>query len=516
MKHLLISSAFCYLFAFNAMAQVPPIWDTARTELTAKLNLSNAAIEAKWDHQPYCTNFASNLMLANSSRGYGLFTPDPTGYPYPIPLYQTVLYAKIDTMLMAFDTMGYTAVDLTLQYPLLVDSFPNKVYYMDFYKKVVQKIHSRGLKLIIGCQASFVDSTFGEPHLVNDIRSHYFNPDHNPATDDTLDILRYKREKLQMMQTIIDSIAPDFLTLEMEPQTQELNLFHLIDYSVDSTVALVNYFTSNLHTATTLLGAGAGTWDNRLFFERIAATNVDYIDYHVYPPHANYIDNMVFIIDSLAEAYHKKLVIGESWCYKATNNEMSTITDPVATSAPVYSRDVFDYWVGVDTLFVKAMVLLSQQSKVELVQFHWPNVMFGQLVYNPAVHGSMSPAQILNAGQLAGYDNMFHFSMSPVGAYTQALIDSVCILNPDSVAAAPQPGSRIFVYPNPAGKYLKVDAGNSFELLSLYDMTGNLVWSFHHTTQPLISLPDDLANGLYILKILNKNSVYTQRLVIEK
>ena len=58
-----------------------------------------------------------------------------------------------------------------------------------------------------------------------------------------------------MMQTIIDSLQPDYLTLEMEPQTQEYNLYNLIDYSVDSTISFVNYFITNLNTGATLLGA---------------------------------------------------------------------------------------------------------------------------------------------------------------------------------------------------------------------------------------------------------------------
>ncbi|MBK8953927.1 MAG: hypothetical protein IPM34_00005, partial [Saprospiraceae bacterium] len=347
--------------------QVPAQWDTAKVQLTLKLNQVNSEILNKWDNQQYCTDFTGNLMLANSNRGYALFTPD-TAYPYPNILYQNALYAKIDTMLMAFDTLGFKSVDLTVQYPMLVDSFTNSTYYLDFYMTVAQKIKQKGFKLIIGCQAAFVDEAFGEPKMVSDIQKHYYNPDGNPSTDDTLELVRYKQEKLQMMQTILDSLQPDYLTLEMEPQTQEINLFNLIDYSVDSTISLINFFTSNLAVSSTLIGAGAGTWDNIQFFEEIAQTNIDYIDYHIYPPHFNYIDNIAFKIDSIADVYNKKLVIGESWCYKATNFEMVDITDPVATSAFVYSRDGFDYWESVDTLFVKSMILLSQQSKVELIQ----------------------------------------------------------------------------------------------------------------------------------------------------
>lgn len=498
---------------FNINAQVPLQWDTAKVQLSLKLNQINTEILNRWDGQPYCTNFTGNLMLANSNRGYALFTPD-TAYPYPIPSYQNVLYAKIDTMLMAFDTLGYKAVDVTLQYPMLVNSFTNSQYYLDFYMTVCKKIKQKGFKLIIGCQAAFVDSVFGEPKLTGDIERHYFNPDNNILTDDSLEINRYKQEKLQMMQTILDSLQPDYLTLEMEPQTQEYNLYNLINYSVDSTISLVNYFIGNLNSSSTLLGAGAGTWDDYSFFEKIATqTGVDYIDYHIYPPHFNYINDIAFRIDSVADANNKKLIIGESWCYKATNSEMTNITQPVGTSQLVYSRDVFDYWISVDTLFVKALVNLSQQSKIELVQFHWPNVMFGQLTYNPTIHGAMSPSQILNLGAQVGYQNMYQFHLSPVGIYTQSAIANICI----TTGIEDQNTTyNLSVFPNPTNSAVNIETDRNIKSISIYDMTGKLVATFRCENQKFITLPNNLTNGLYLLRIDTGGETISKKLLIER
>jgi|GEM_PF-1356107 len=501
-----------FLFSATSKAQVPAQWDTAKVQITTKLNLVNNAIISKWDNQPYCTNFASNLMLANSNRGYALFTPDTT-FSYPIPVYQNALYAKIDTMLMAFDTLGLKSVDLTVQYPMLVNSFTNSAYYLDFYMTVAQKIKQKGFKLIIGCQAAFVDETFGEPKMVSDILKHYYNPDGNPATDDTLELVRYKQEKLQMMQTIIDSLQPDYLTLEMEPQTQEVNLFNLIDYSVDSTISLINYFTSNLNVGTTLIGAGAGTWDDIGFFEEIAQTNIDYIDYHIYPPHFNYIDNIAFKIDSIADVYNKKLVIGESWSYKATNFEMVDITDPVATSALVYSRDGFDYWESVDTLFVKSMILLSQQSKVELVQFHWAYVLFGQLTYNAGTHGSMTPAQQLTTAQNFGYQNMWQFNLSPIGFYVQTEIAKICNF-PIGINAL-ENSTSIFLYPNPATNQINISSDSKISGIYIYDIMGKLVLSSNYQNQT-ITLPEKITTGIYVVRVHTEKGIYSSKIIIDK
>lgn len=513
MKKITLLGLLVAFISLTSNAQVPPQWDTAQIQLTLKLNQVNTTIQNKWNNQPYCTNFASNLMLANSNRGYALFTPNPVSYPNPVPMYQNALYAKIDTMLMAFDTMGYKAVDLTVQYPMLVNSFNKSPYYLDFYMTVAQKIKQKGFKLIIGCQAAFVDTTFGDSSMVADITTHYFNPDNNAFTDDTLEISRYRLEKLQMMQTILDSLAPDYLTLEMEPQTQELNLFNLIDYSVDSTISLINYFTANLNVSTTLIGAGAGTWDDMTFYEDIATTNIDYIDYHIYPPHFDYINNRAFLIDSIADANNKKLIIGESWCYKATNFEMADITNPVATSALVYSRDVFDYWESIDTLFVKAMILLSQQSKVELVQFHWPNVMFGQITYDSATHSSMSSSQILNLGAQTGYANMYQFNLSPVGLYTQLAIANICTT---TGIEEQNTTNNLSVFPNPANSVINIDTDQNIKSISIYDMTGKVAASFQNTNQSFITLPSYLTNGLYLLRIDTDGGIISKKILINK
>ncbi|NUM32017.1 MAG: T9SS type A sorting domain-containing protein [Bacteroidetes bacterium] len=509
MKKIILLGLFSVSFLSTLMAQVPSEWSTAKVQLILKLKQINTEVVNRWDNQSYCTNFAGNLMLANSNRGYALFTPD-TAYPYPIPAYQNALYSKIDTMLMAFDTLGYKAVDLTLQYPMLVNSFTNSQYYLDFYMTVSQKIKKKGFKLIIGCQAAFVDSVFGEPKLTGDIKKHYFNPDNNILTDDSLEVVRFKQEKLQMMQTILDSLQPDYLTLEMEPQTQEYNLYNMIDYSVDSTISLVNYFTGNLSVGSTLLGAGAGTWDDYSFFEKIATqTNVDYIDYHIYPPHFSYINNMAFRIDSVADANNKKLIIGESWCYKATNGEVSNITQPVGTSQLIYSRDVFDYWTSIDTLFVQTLVNLSQQSKVELVQFHWPNVMFGQVTYDSATHFSMTPSQILNLGAQVGYKYMFKFNLSPVGIFTSNAIGSICMTTDinENTSMAP-----IYIYPNPAHSIINIITSEKILKTVLIDMTGKVVFSESNTNQ--LRIPD-LQNGLYIIKCETTTGFFTRKIIVE-
>ena len=67
MKIIITVFLIAFLLITNLLkAQVPPQWDTAKVELTLKLNQVNNEILNRWDNQPYCTDFAGNLMLANS------------------------------------------------------------------------------------------------------------------------------------------------------------------------------------------------------------------------------------------------------------------------------------------------------------------------------------------------------------------------------------------------------------------------------------------------------------------
>lgn len=507
MHRILPIIIFYFICVKVVYAQVPAQWDTAKIQLTNKLKQINTQVLNRWDNQPYCTNFGGNLIIANSNKGYKLFTPDPANFPSPVIAYQNAIYAKIDTLLMAFDTLGLSSVDVTIQYPLLVNSFPHSQDYLHFFKTVCRKVKEKGFKLIIGTQAAFIDTVFGETNMVRDIKNHYFNPDNNATTDDTLENNRFRQEKSQMMQTVIDSLNPDYLIMEMEPQTQVNNLFGLVDYSVESTISHINYFLQILNRKTTLLGAGAGSWDNIEFIHDIARTEIDFIDYHVYPPHFNYIDNNAFIIDSIADANNKKLIIGEAWCYKSTNYEMSATADPVGTSAMIYARDGFDFWTSIDTLFIKSMIALSQQSKIDVVSFFWVNNFFGQLTWDNVIHGSMTPSQLLTSGQQVGLANMYQFHISPIGVFLKEEIASIC--SPSTVVSTHNDSKIIGVYPNPAENNsceLRYPMELSNHIIFLYDLLGRLIFTVvpqsasERTTLNL----HRLSNGIYLVRMGNE------------
>jgi len=93
-----------------------------------------------------------------------------------------------------------------------------------------------------------------------------------------------------------------------------------------------------------------------------------------------------------------------------------------------------------------------------------------------------------------------------------------------SLSLAPGGNSAISVYPNPAvsSTELKVDAANDGDIqIHIYDITGRLKHSVNaHVTKGISILNltglDKLPRGIYALKVLMDNEIYTQRMILSQ
>ncbi len=499
------------LFSTVSFAQnFPLISPDAKTGVETKLIYVNNEIMKRWDGKKSNTVFADDLFLANSNRGYDLFDPAK----------QNALLNAIDKALDAFQMLGMKGIGMAIQYPILVNGFPNSDKYLDFYKKVFQKIHSRGIITAVGCQATFIDSVFGEPKLAKDVNNWY----NKGLAGNILNSQRYLEEKTQMQQTIIDELAPDYLTVEMEPQTQYVNLNKLINYDVNSFLSYINYFINHLNPKNVKLGAGAGTWDSIQYFDKIASqTNCSFIDMHIYPPNLDYFADKAFKIDSLAVKYNKYLIIGEAWCSKETDDEIHSSTDAVATSGEVFQRNFFDYYQPIDTLFIKAIVNFSNLANVKITSFFWPTVLFGYLTYNPALHDTMTSKERQKAGQQYGYENMMVMHPSETGLYLKKMINS-----PTRVEDRINLSEKYFVlsqnYPNPFNPSTVISfeiPSRNFVELKIYDQLGRAIASLVNEEKEAgkYSIRFDgnsLASRIYFYKLTAGNYSQIKKLILMK
>jgi len=407
------------IFFIKGFAQVVPHdWPIIDSELTHRMDSTQMLVNAKWLGKNYCTQFAGSLTLASTNRGYSLWTPHPPGLPGVVDVaWQNTLLGQIDTELMMMDTLGYKAIDMDIEYPTLIDTFPNSQLYMSFEKKVFAMAHSMGFKTIVNCH-TFIPP---EHYALRDLDSFYY---FSGGKADTMNTQTYLASKLQMMQTVIDSLAPDYLTLLEEPQAEYANLYGLVPFPADSSKNYVNYWLSHLDKKNALLGAGAGTWDVLKFFEDFASTNIDYMDYHVYPIAGTCLKPMVLQVDSVAEANSKPLVIGECWAHKCTDSDWAANPSIGYWKDTFFIGDDFDYFEHLDTLFVQTMIDVSQQANIGLVDFWNTQNEFGYLTYGPSYYGMKAQA-IEDLKDSINYSNMYKEQLGPLGVFTKKAVGKI-------------------------------------------------------------------------------------------
>ena len=469
--------------------QIPEHWQDIHDEMTSDLILINQILDVMPGSRSTSTVYSLSLGLANSNRGYDLIEPEN----------QHLLLAAIDSSLAEYTELGFKGIDIALNYPMLVDLFPHHAEYLMFYEAVVQMARDRDFEISIGAQIMFTDSVFGEARLKADIEQFYVG----------LTSSRYLAEKTQMVQTIIDHLAPDYLTLEMEPGTMRVNTDGMVNFDPDSVVFYVNHYLSEIDAGSTKLGAGSGTWDDMVYIEKLAAeTDIDFIDFHVYPINYDFFYDRVFHIDSVSKAHDKELFIGEAWAYKISDEELWEIEDPVATAAGIYARDMFDFWLPVDSLFCRAVMNLSSLIDVKFTSFFEWTLCFGYLSYDPDYFDSHSFKQILKDGQTHGFTKMMEGGISPLGR-----MFSEWLTQQTAVTGTSFPGSsdiRILGnYPNPFNAWtaLRFEVCKPANIiLDVIDIRGRKVSELvsgplHPGYHEMSWHAADAASGLYFLRI---------------
>jgi hypothetical protein len=239
------------------------------------------------------------------------------------------------------------------------------------------------------------------------------------------------------------------------------------------------------------------------------------MDYHVYPTNGNLYNNKVFIIDSLAKAHGKKIIIGEAWAYKESDSEYFGSSNFLNSVTVNQARNCFDYWQGVDTLFIKSLFHLARQAKIQMVNLFWSQYMFGQVPYSAATYGSLSYPQQTALANSTIDQNMHNGLIGPIGSYTKAAITYYCGSTHTGITESPQ--AEMSLYPNPtAGSfYVALPTGTGPVQLSMTDMTGRIVYTTtaESTTQPILVSPG-AGSGLYILHVSSAGGDSYARVVV--
>jgi hypothetical protein len=167
-----------------------------------------------------------------------------------------------------------------------------------------------------------------------------------------------------------------------------------------------------LRRGNTLVGAGAGNWDRPSFIARLSReTSLDYVDLHVYPlagPAADYMARASQMAD-LARRSGKRVIVGETWLYKASPREL--------TGAPIhveaFGRDTFSFWAALDQRMLRLMARFARLHGVEYLSAFWSKYFFAYLEH--AAHPGLAAGALLREADRAAAAAIVAGRLSPTG-----------------------------------------------------------------------------------------------------
>ncbi|MFN8627278.1 MAG: hypothetical protein U0587_15000 [Candidatus Binatia bacterium] len=376
-----------------AVPNPPPAYRPLYSFLQRKLAEMRDYLRANWDGRRSCPTFSTALLVANGNRGEALLPP--------------TTMVGVNITLDRLQSLGVQGVYVSVPYPLFVDGFPHAADYIAFYHQVSQAVHSRSLKMMVSNGTVFPVPAFSSLPVAD-----YY-------AQLTLD--RYKREKRAMVATIVQQMQPEYLTLENEPSTQQANTG--LSYSVSNATGIIQFVLDGLDRQGTLMGAGAGTWESTDYVASFAAnTTIDYIDAHVYPINRDFVIDRLIQFDAIADANHKRVVIGESWLYKSLDRELG---GGVASTPAIFARDVFSFWEPLDREFFQHLTKLADLRGIEWVSLFWMRYFYGFLDYTPSLDALM-PAALFEVANQAAAPNIVANRLTPTGFAYKELIDRAC------------------------------------------------------------------------------------------
>lgn len=365
---------------------VPSQYKTLYSELEFRLSEFETLLQSQPDTE-HPIVFATELLPANAHRGEALFGEEAWE--------GTLLY------LDRLQSMGIQGVKVTIKYPVLSSDFPNSEKYLAFYKKLSDELKRRHMRMLAGTGPMFTDATFTEVRV-----------DYTGLTFEEL-----KKETKQHITIIIQEIEPDYVTVANEPSTE--SDITGIELPPEKFIELVNYVLEGLDRKETLVGAGAGNWDDPAYIEGLAReTSVDYIDLHIYPVNRNFLARAAQDADTAAR-YKKRIIIGECWLYKAGEKEVGG-----ASAADIISRDVFSFWQPLDAKFLELIVEFAEKKNVEFISPFWSKYFFAYVDYSKTKKG-MSPGELLGMADVEASRSIMSDTLSQTGIAYKSLIASV-------------------------------------------------------------------------------------------
>jgi hypothetical protein len=358
--------------------RVPAEYRALYSELDAKLNQLDKTLNSHWDGKTSGVKFGVELLVANANRG-------------EILLIESVFKATVLT-LDRLQELGVRSVAVSIQFPMLTQSFPRFDEYKNFYQRVAREIRRRDFIFIVETGTFFRESEFTK-----------FEINYDNLTFDT-----FNAQLKEMTDIIIRDLGPDYLTILTEPDTMQNNTG--LKFSVKNFSTTIRHIVRGVDASGVKLGAGAGTWSHIEFFNALAEIpQLHYIDLHVYPVQHDFVWDKVSRIADLAAKHGKRVSFGEAWLYKVSKREFRRISHVEA-----FARDVYSFWQPLDSLFLEVLANLSHHVDAEFCSFFWMKHLYAYLDYGPQTR-KLRAQQLMNKMDIIAGQNIIKNRLSKTG-----------------------------------------------------------------------------------------------------
>ncbi len=124
---------------------------------------------------------------------------------------------------------------------------------------------------------------------------------------------------------------------------------------------------------------------------------------HIYPINRDYPAHAIENADA-ARAANKRVVIGETWLYKAGERDPSTSSGRNATEEDVFVRDVYSFWSPLDAKQLTLIAQFARHKQIEFLSPFWTRYFYGYLDY--AQTRGLSNKQLLDLANVEASQNI--------------------------------------------------------------------------------------------------------------
>jgi uncharacterized protein (TIGR03437 family) len=432
LRNFFLCLLFSGLFVSHAGAQcsaAPSTYSATCNELQGHLTSFQGILTSQWNKTKAPAAFSAELTSADCNQGLAVLLSPRT-------------INSVQTQLDGFARVGVQSVTFAVGFPILYQPFftfnndpQDYQTILNFYKAVAAAVHQHGMRVLIETSVMF-------PQIATNLPLAAYYQTLHPAPPSAA----VTAGRGAVALTIATELQPDWLNLGSEPDTQAALLGLNTPYTPQQYGDEIGTIVTQLRTAgiigKPLIGAGVGTWSQEAsgYIQALTATNLDYIDFHIYSINSygtvNFLMAAPGYID-MAHAAGKGAAISEAWMKKVSDEQLAGKSDLGVenqfSNNTTGSIDTFSFWAPLDAQFVQELADLANWKNLYYISPFPTEFFYAYLDYSQ--FGTQMPSTILSA-EIQATAAALNQSPIPLTATGNAYAAAIQTAGPTMVSAA--------------------------------------------------------------------------------